>query len=143
MKKFWLLSLLLAVGLTTAALVPHTTSGQKGKFKRSADGVPNRYIVVLKSEYVDSFAPAIESEAAYLTSVYGGKIKKTYSSALKGFAAEMSEKAAIALSQDERVELVEQDGYTYRPGSHRPAVAPARHELLLQHRCIKRACVHH
>ena len=113
MKKFWLLSLLLAVGLTTAAFIPMSTSGQKVKFRGSKKGVPNRYIVVLKSEYVDSFAPAIESEAAYLSSVYGGKVKKTYSSALKGFAAEMSEQAAVALSQDERVEMVEQDGYTY------------------------------
>ena len=113
MKKFWILSLLLVVGLTTAAFLTPTTSGQKGKFKRTKNGVPNRYIVVLHPDAVDSFAPAIESEAAYLGSVYGGKVKKTYSSALKGFAAEMSERAAVALSQDERVLFVEQDGYTH------------------------------
>ena len=113
MKKFWLLSLLLAVGLTTAALLPLSTSGQKLKFKKPKNGVPNRYIVVLNPKYVESFAPAIESEAAYLGAVYGGKVKKTYSSALRGFAAEMSEAAAVALSEDERVAYVEQDGYTY------------------------------
>ena len=113
MKKFWLLSLFLVVGLTTAAFLTPATSGQKGKFKRTKDGVPNRYIVLLNPKYVDESAPAIESEAAYLGSVYGGKIKKTYSSALRGFAAEMSEETALALSQDDRVSLVEQDGYTH------------------------------
>ena len=117
MKKFWLLSLLLAVGLTTAALLPLSTSGQKVKFRRSKNGVPNQYIVILNPKYVESFAPAIESEAAYLSSVYGGKVRKTYSSALRGFAAEMSEQDAYALSQDDRVSLVEQDGYTYIEGT--------------------------
>ena len=112
MKKFWLLSLLLVIGLTTAALLPHSTAGQKSKFRRSEKGVPNQYIVVLDPNYVDSSAPAVESEAAYLGAVYGGKVKKTYSSALQGFVSEMSEQAAIALSKNERVSFVEQDGYT-------------------------------
>ena len=113
MKKFWLLSLLLVVVLTTAALLPHSTSGQKVKFRRSKNGVPNQYIVVLNPKYVDSFAPAVESEAAYLGAVYGGKVKKTYASALQGFVSQMSEQAAVALSRDERVAFVEQDGYTF------------------------------
>lgn len=113
MKKFWLLSLLLTIGITTAALVPDTASGQKVKFRRSANGVPNRYIVALNPEYVESFAPAVESEAAYLSYVYGGKVKKTYANALRGFTVQMSERAAMALSRDDRVEMVEQDGYTY------------------------------
>jgi subtilisin family serine protease len=112
MKKFWLLSLLLVVGLTTAALLPPSTSGQKVKFKRSENGVPNRYIVVLNPKFVDPSAAAVESEAAYLGAVHGGKVKKIYSSALQGFVSEMNEAAAFALSKNERVAFVEQDGYT-------------------------------
>jgi subtilisin family serine protease len=111
MKKFWILSLVFALGLTFASTLSPTASGQKGKFRRSANGVPNRYIVMLNDKFVDSMAvaPVIESEAAFLTSQFGGEVKDVYANAFKGFVVEMPEAAAIALSSNERVTLVEQD----------------------------------
>lgn len=119
MKKFLVLSILTLIGLTCASLLPQTTSGQKGKFRRSVQGVKDRYIVVMNDRFVDSSAaePAIASEAAYLSVQFGGEVKEVYSSALKGFVIEMPERAAIALSKDERVEFVEQDALIYEAGT--------------------------
>ncbi len=54
----------------------------------------------------NSRAPKLSDEMA---TVYGGKIKSKYQHALNGYAAEMSEEEALAISQDERVAYVEQD----------------------------------
>ncbi len=111
MKKLLIFSLISLVGIAAASFFPQSTAGQKGKFRRTANGVPDRYIVVLNEEFVDRFAvaPAIESEAEHLTAQYGGEVKNVYANALKGFAIEMPEKAAIAMSRSERVAFVEQD----------------------------------
>lgn len=115
MKKFWILSLLIVVGVTTASMLTRSTSGQKVKFQQSENGIPNRYIVVLDDKFVDekSMAPAIGSEAEYLTYVYGGKVANVYANAFKGFVAEMSEDEARALSNDDRVAYVEQDAEVF------------------------------
>ena len=54
-------------------------------------------------------APAVEGNAQYLTSIYGGNVRDTYSSALKGYLTEMSREQAAALSQDSNVLFVEED----------------------------------
>lgn len=113
MKKFWTLSLVCAVALSlSAALMPVKTAGQRSKIRKSSNPVPGQYIVVLDESVVGSSAaePVIEAEAAYLTSVYGGKVKRVYASAVKGFATRMSPQQAEALSNDERVLFVEEDG---------------------------------
>ncbi|MGI0025963.1 MAG: S8 family serine peptidase, partial [Nitrososphaera sp.] len=46
-------------------------------------------------------------------STYRGKVRHTFKDAIKGFAAEMSEAEAIRLSQDPRVDFVEEDGVMY------------------------------
>jgi len=77
-----------------------------------ADGiVRGRYIVVLDDKYVGTNMLAGETtmlvdELAY---EYTARVDKTYSSALKGFAAEMTETAAAALISDARVKFVEPD----------------------------------
>lgn len=114
MKKLLILSIVLILGFTFASILPQTISAQSaqnGKFRPSKKGITGRYIVVLSKKYVDSFAsePVITSEAAHLRSIYGGNVKGVYSSALKGFVIELSEKAAIALSKSDRVAFVEQD----------------------------------
>lgn len=113
MKKFWIISLLSLLGVAAATLLPQTTSGQKGKLRKSENGIPDRFIVVL-NEKIDkqAVAPAIESEAAHLTSQYGGNVKEIYSNALKGFVVEMDERSALELSADDRVAFVEQDSLT-------------------------------
>lgn len=58
----------------------------------------------------DSVAPAdVAAVATQLSRTHGGKIKNVYEHALKGFALRLPEAAAIALSQDPRVEYVQED----------------------------------
>lgn len=74
---------------------------QKGK------AVPNQYIVVLKDIVESQDVPSV---AAELAGHHQGVLIHTYWSAIKGFSVKMPEDAALALSQDPRVEYVEEDG---------------------------------
>jgi aqualysin 1 len=81
------------------------------KFRPQPDGVPNRYIVVLKDAAagprgVRSKAGQIAQE---LSLAHGGRLTAVYRHALNGFAIDLSEAEAMALSKDPRVALVEQD----------------------------------
>ncbi|MEJ7848904.1 MAG: S8 family serine peptidase [Pyrinomonadaceae bacterium] len=111
MKKIWILSIVFAVGIVTASLIPHSASGQRSKLRRSQTPIANRYIVVLNEKIVgeDAVAQAIESEAGYLSAVYGGGVDLIYSNTIKGFSAAMSAEEAIAMSTDERVLFIEED----------------------------------
>jgi subtilisin family serine protease len=114
MKKFWVLSIVTAFALSAASLLPVTTSGHQEKFKRSERPIAGQYIVVLNDKYTEpnASAPVIESEASYLSAVYGGKVSRVYDTALKGYATTMTESEAMALSDDDRVLFVEEDGVT-------------------------------
>lgn len=74
---------------------------------RSADTVPNRFIVVLKDDQVQ--AADVFSAARNLAKKYGGQASRIYGSALRGFTATMSEAQATALAADPAVALVERD----------------------------------
>jgi subtilisin family serine protease len=69
----------------------------------TADVVPNSYIVVFKANAARTSAPSIAGK-------YGGSVKHTYSHALNGFAATMSEAQAKRLAADPSVEYVQADG---------------------------------
>ena len=73
--------------------------------------IPGQYIVVLKDDLVTS--ASVTAIAAEMAATYGGKLLQTYDTALTGFAVkfslERSTTALAGLSQDERVDLVEQD----------------------------------
>lgn len=112
MKKF-------AVFLTVAVLsfmifvsTPRPSQAQKSKIHKQQNKIENQYIVVLDDAVVGekgdySIAPYIAAEMA---ANYKGKIKHVYKYALNGFAVEMSEAEAEALSLDFRVKFVEEDG---------------------------------
>jgi subtilisin family serine protease len=112
MKKF-------AVFLTVAVLsfmifvsTPRPSQAQKSKIHKQQNKIENQYIVVLDDAVVGemgdySIAPYIAAEMA---ANYKGKIKHIYKHALNGFAIEMSEAEAEALSLDFRVKFVEEDG---------------------------------
>lgn len=115
MKK--LAALLIVVGLAATLFVSTPVKSQKvglgvgSKFHRKANKITNNYIVVLDDSVVGekglySIAPHI---AADMSANYKGKVKHVYQHALNGFAAEMSEEDAEALSQDFRVKFVEED----------------------------------
>jgi subtilisin family serine protease len=88
-----------------------TTQAKKDKLRKSANKIENSYIVVLDNDWVGeqglfSIAPYIASE---LATNHNGKLKHVYQHAINGFAVEMTEAEAEALSQDYRVKYVEED----------------------------------
>lgn len=116
MKKFLVISsLVLACGLA-GNVVPQRSSAKEIKFKRAADPIPGRYIVVLSQEASGGqteFAPSVEAMSYEVAGEYGAYVDKVYDVALRGFSAEMSEEAAKSLSNDRRVAYVEEDAVAY------------------------------
>jgi subtilisin family serine protease len=102
----------LAVGLL-ALRVSHaqTPAPTQQKFRKQANALANRYIVVLRDDAVNGFAreTSLADIGNELNAVYGAQIQQTYKHALNGYVMEMSEAQAQALSQDARVAYVEQD----------------------------------
>lgn len=146
MKKFWILSLIIAVGVTAFSLYqPAEVAGKKAdvadkksdvadtktvaagkkslaagketnKFRKSRNAVVGKYIVVL-----DENAPSIRYEepnekAHGLAAKYRGRVDKVYEAALKGFSVAMNEKQARALSEDSAVAYVEEDAEHFISG---------------------------
>src|SRR5688572_19608141 len=112
MKKLTILSLVFSISLLAAgSFLTVETSGEKAKFKRSSQPIPNQYIIVLDENFVGRSAhpSEVEAEFQYLSSLYGGELRAVYSSAVKGYAATMSAGQAEALSRNERVLFVEED----------------------------------
>ena len=112
MKK---IAVFVAVGLFCLmffASTPTRSEGQKGKIHKKANKIENNYIVVLDDSVVGEKGDY--SISAYvaedLASRHKGKVKNVYKHAINGFAVEMSEADAEALSLDFRVALVEEDG---------------------------------
>lgn len=105
------LTLLVLIGLSLAILTMFS-GGQgyaqnKGKFRRTTKAIANRYIVVLKDEVPKQEVASVASQLALGA---GGVPKHIYQHALKGFSVELPEAAAIALSNNPRVDYVEEDG---------------------------------
>jgi len=111
MKKTWIFLTVLAVTAAAVFYLPSTTEGRSSNLKRSANPVPNRYLVALNSDAMRSEGEEAPEAAARLTAKYGGSVDKVFRNALKGFSVEMTEKAAQALSRDPNVLFVEEDSY--------------------------------
>jgi hypothetical protein len=79
------------------------------KLRRAVSPIANRYIVVLDDQFNGLTSSEVESAAKDLTENYSGRVNKVFSSALRGYSVEMSEAAAIRLSEDTRVAYVEED----------------------------------
>lgn len=78
---------------------------------QASEPIPGQYIVVLRDDLVAS--ASVSAIAAEMATTYGGELLQTYDAALNGFAVKFAEgrsaDAVTGLTQDERVELVEQD----------------------------------
>ncbi|MET0645984.1 MAG: S8 family serine peptidase, partial [Pyrinomonadaceae bacterium] len=96
-------------GARTSASPAPKVKGQK--LHKKAKAIPGNYIVVLDDTAAGE--PGAFSQAGQLTDVlvsaYGGKVKHLYKAALNGYSAEMTEEEALALSEDPRVQFVEED----------------------------------
>ena len=120
MRKTLLLLAALALSLTAllSANPPSTRSSaspaRKGQklHKKGADRIPGHYIVVLDDVAAGQPGPASHADQLIdvLVAAYGGKVNRRYKDALNGYAAEMTEDEALALSDDPRVQFVEEDG---------------------------------
>lgn len=100
------------VGFLTPALSSAQALQQPSeKFRKHVNAIARRYIVVLRDEAVSSIArdEAMAELGDSFAITYGAQIERTYTRALKGYAMEMSEAQAQALSQDSRVAYVEED----------------------------------
>ena len=122
MKK--VCALLLFAGLCVSVFVSPSVSSQErtggktgvgtemSKLRRTANRIENSYIVVLDDAVVgergrNSIAPYIAQE---LAATHRGQLMRVYQHALNGFAIQMTEAQAEALSLDFRVKYVEEDG---------------------------------
>jgi subtilisin family serine protease len=100
----------LAVAAPAVAAAPAT--GQI-HLAAGAPAVAGSYIVVLNGGPAAMSAQAVGQAATDLAGRYGGAVRYTYTSAVHGFAATMSESAARQLAADPRVASVEQDSVVH------------------------------
>ncbi len=103
-------ALFITLILSVLTLSPILAQGQgrasQAKFRRSEKAILNQHVVVLKDSIAQDDVATVAKE---LARIHGGKIKHVYEHALKGFALRLPEAAAVALSQDPRVEYVQED----------------------------------
>ena len=112
MKKIAVFLAVAVLSLMIFVSSPRSSHAQKSRILRAENKIANQYIVVLDDAVVGekgqySIAPYVASEMA---ANYKGTIKYVYQDALNGFAVEMSDAEAEALSLDYRVKFVEEDG---------------------------------
>jgi subtilisin family serine protease len=85
--------------------VPMFAGPKKGEVVKAKKKIPDQYIVVFEPRVED-----IEAAADDLVRTNRGRRGRTYSKALKGFSATLSEQAAMRIANDPRVAYVEEDG---------------------------------
>jgi subtilisin family serine protease len=113
MTKLHLVLLAAVCVLAGGGQEPVAAEGQQqrgAKFRRQAERIHGRYLIVLKDADVEQ--AGVLAVADELTQRHGAQRFKLYRSAVKGFAARMSEANAQLLSQDPRVAYVVEDGIT-------------------------------
>ncbi|MDQ3402570.1 MAG: S8 family peptidase [Actinomycetota bacterium] len=93
-----------ALVATLATALPASAAQGQILNENSIDSIKDSYIVVLKD------APrAVSAGVGDLTARYGGTVKYTYSSAVRGYSATMSATQAREVAADPAVAYVEQD----------------------------------
>jgi subtilisin family serine protease len=107
-----ILGALAVAGPAAAAPATAPATGQI-RLAAGAEAIPGSYIVVLKSGAATTSTRAVGQAVGDLASRYGGAVRYTYTTAVPGFAASMSESAARQLAADPRVALVEQDSVVH------------------------------
>ena len=98
-----------AIGLLVALPAGSAGAAPKGTVVSvaGARAVPGSYIVVLKDEM--TARSATTQTAGDLAQQYGGQVRRTWSRALHGFNAAMSDEQARRLAADPRVQYVQAD----------------------------------
>ena len=117
MRKILLLLATLALCLTALTSMGSRSSAspapaRKGqKLHKKEKAIPGKYVVVLDDDVTGT--PGRFSQADQVTDVlasaFNVKVNQRFRHAINGFAAEMTEDEALALSEDPRVLFVEED----------------------------------
>lgn len=103
--KLFRIGIFSSILVTFASSLASAAPVSEGKFRKPDNGVPDKYIVVLKS----SFTPNFKLEEK-LVANYGGVITKKFNpSAINGYVATLSEESAKEFSKRDDVAFVEQD----------------------------------
>ncbi|MGC5341971.1 S8 family peptidase [Streptomyces sp. AM 4-1-1] len=84
----------------------------------SAEAIPGSYLVTLRK---DAGFQASTARGKQLIGEYGGKVRRTYNSALNGYAATLSSSQAERLAADPAVATVEQDQKVHATGTQNNA----------------------
>jgi len=106
----------ISISAQRATLPPQSSTTAQAKFRKSANAIPNKYIVVLNDDVVSRTATVnvrraqVSAVADNFAQLHGGKVGFVYESALVGFSIELpNEAAALAISRSPRVKYVEED----------------------------------
>jgi uncharacterized protein (TIGR03382 family) len=105
-------SIAAALVLLSAAAID--ASADPRKLVRSQDAIPDEYIVILKgaSEATSALARTDNArseharEVARLATAHHADVKHQYGAAIRGFSAHMTEADALALADDDAVEMI-------------------------------------
>lgn len=126
MKK--VIAFLIALGLVAFMPPPMSSARRQApaqlhtvKFRKGKKAIPNQYIVVF-NDNIDR--QDVDVTAKALSRFHGGRLLSVYENVLKGFAIELPEAAAQALSNDPRVDHVAENGYTVLQGTQSTPPAP-------------------
>jgi subtilisin family serine protease len=90
-------------------VAPPSTALAPTGLVRSTNAIPGQYVVVLRTGELAARGEGAATVAVELTRKVGAQLTHSYSHALAGFAARMSEAEAKALLADPRVEYVAED----------------------------------
>jgi subtilisin family serine protease len=102
MKRALLSLLVLSLAVPVLAAGP-----KKAKLLKADHPIKDQYVVVLNDRLSEE---EVDAAADDLVFKHRGRKGHVYKSALKGFSANLSEKEALALAADPRVQYVEEDG---------------------------------
>jgi subtilisin family serine protease len=104
---FAALAALLSLPVPSAVAAPPAAPSAAVLSAGAPGAVKDSYIVVLNAGVAD--ARTISTAAGKLTGRYGGTVRRSYGTAIRGFTASMSAAAARRLAADPAVAYVEQD----------------------------------
>jgi serine protease len=125
MKRFcfvlFAFSLLIFGTLSPNIIAPLQGQSPDAKFRKGTRVVAGQYIVTFKDE---TPRDKIAASARKLARVHGGRILFIYEDAIKGFAVELPEAAAIALSRNPQVEEVAENGISSVVGAESTPQGP-------------------
>lgn len=111
MKNIVIVSIALVFMAFSMSSMQFKVSGTGNQISIPKEPIKNRYIVALNDD--SDMELANSDDVGYagksLTSMYGGSVDKTFSTALKGFSVEMTAAEAKAMGSDPKVRLIEQD----------------------------------